>query len=160
MKILHVIAAMLTLSLVASGCSSSESSTNVSGNSDSTVSSATPDEVLQNYVNALAPFKTLGDTDGNPATEFQQVSAALGPLAGSLTDGIIGVPEDISNDAAVTTGSLAVSIDIVVECLSTSPTNCEPFVNNTVDLAQDMGRALARIVPYSSWALDELSSRL
>ena len=95
-----------------------------------------------------------------PATEFRAVSAALAPLGGSLSGGIEGVPEEVSFEAAVATGSLAVSIDMVVECLSTTPTACDSFINNTVGLAQDVGKAMAKIVPYSSWTVADLASRL
>jgi hypothetical protein len=160
MRAVSLLAGILALGLVASGCGGSTPKGADNAADASTTSLVTPDETLQNYVNALAPFKSLGDADGNPATEFREVSSALGPLAGSLTEGIEGVPDGISFEAAVATGSLAVSIDMVVECLSTTPAACDSAINNTVRLAEDVGKAMAEIVPYSSWTVAELASRL
>lgn len=160
MKRLALAYALSAVALAVLGCSDSTSTDGISDSAGAPPTSLTPDEVLEEFVTAVKPLNSVGETDGDPATEFRQVSDTLGPLAGSLTEGIEGVPEDVSYEAAVAAGSLAVSIDLVVECLSTSPTECESFVSNSVTLAQEAGQAISEIVPYSNWTVEELIARL
>lgn len=120
------------------------------------------DQVLETFVDALTPLQSVGDSDGDPATEFREVSDTLTPLVAPLTEGIDGVPEEVTTDAAVAAGALAVSIDLVVECLSTEVVSddCDPLISNSVTQAQSLGQAMAQLVPYSSWTLDELIAEI
>jgi len=147
---------LASLALLGSGCA--QDNDTATANEET----LTADEVLQIYVDGLQPLQTVGETDGNPATEFREVVDTLTPLVAPLTEGIDGVPSDVTNDAAVATGALTVSMDLVVDCLSDSTfgDECDPLVANAVTLAQSLGEAMSELVPYSSWTVEELLSEL
>lgn len=152
MNRLALAAAIISSTLFIAGCGQGGES------SSATSTELTADEVLETFVEGLRPLQSVGETDGDPATEFRQVTEILTPLVAPLTEGIEGVPEDVTTDAAVATGSLTVSIDLVTECLSTESLadECDPLISNSVTQAQSLGQAMAEIVPYSTWTIDEL----
>jgi len=151
-----LLASFVSLALLGSACAQD------SDTSSPTEETLSADDVLQIYVDGLEPLQTLGETDGNPATEFREVTDTLNPLVAPLTEGIDGVPSDVTTDAAVATGALTVSMDLVVDCLSDSAfgDECDPLVANAVTQAQSLGQAMSELVPYSSWTVEELLSEL
>ena len=159
---LHMVAvAALTGVLVLAGCSGSDSNgTSSSQSQDATSLSA--DTVLDRYVAAMQPLRTVGSTNGDPETEFRQVGTSLAALVAPLTEGIDGVPDDVAQEAAVATGALAVGIDLLADCLSTEVLidDCEPLVDNVTTQARTLGSVMADLVPYSNWTAEELTEAL
>lgn len=149
-------ASFVSLALLGSGCAQG------SETSSPTEETLSADEALQTFVDGLQPLQSLGETDGNPATEFRKVTDTLNPLVAPLTEGIDGVPSDITTEAAVATGAMTVSMDLVVDCLSDSAfgDECDPLVANAVTQAQSLGEAMSELVPYSSWTIEELLSEM
>lgn len=144
--------------LVLTSCSSESSGTATDLGSQE----LTADDVVETYIAALKPLRTVGDTDGNPETEFRQVSAELTPLVAPLTDGIEGIPEEVTSDLAVAAGSMSIAIDLAADCLSAGETSagCQALIDNSVTQAEGLGQALAALLPYSSWTLEEVLGEL
>lgn len=151
-----LLASFVSLALLGSACAQGSET---SSPTDGTLSA---DEALQTFVDGLQPLQSLGEEDGNPATEFREVTDTLNPLVAPLTEGIDGVPSDITTEAAVATGAMTVSMDLVVDCLSDSAfgDECDPLVANAVTQSQSLGEAMSELVPYSSWTIEELLSEM
>lgn len=139
------------------GCSQSSDSESRS----STVSSVTSldaNGVLDRFVAALRPLAQLGSSNADPEETFREMSRELTPLIEPLTNGIDGIPSDVTTEVAVATGTFVVGVDLVTECLSAGDTSesCAVFESNALSQSGALGSAMAKLVPYSDWTLDEL----
>lgn len=148
--LLFVGAVALAVSVAACGSTSPTSS-------DAADSGLSADAALQAYVDAIRPLKSIGV---DPASDFRRVEDALGPLGGSMSLGIEGVPDDIAFDAGVKTGAFAVGVGLVVTCMENSPADCEGLIQNAGSLASESSAAMAELLPYSTWTREDFLARI
>ena len=125
-------------------------------------SSITADLVLDRYVAAIQPLRTVGSTNGALETEFREARGSLASLVGNLTEGIEGVPDDVAQETAFATGALAVGIDLDADCLATEILidDYRPFLGSVTTQARTLGSVMADLVPCSNWAPEELADAL
>ena len=150
MNIRLIISSLVLVPLLATGCSSS-SEVSDSG-SDSAEGTFTADQVLDGYLSAYESLQSVTDSKESLLSGLNGFIDGLNPLVAPLTDGIAGVPEQVTFDLAVALGATTVTMGLVVDCMedAASPSECSSLLDSGVTQSGNFGETITELVPFSS----------
>ncbi len=155
-----VIAALLVFAtFITVGCSSAENENNEQTDA---IGILTPDDALNDLIAALSFLGSTNDSKESVIISFNGMINGLYPVAASLSEGIVGVPADVTFEVAVAVGAFATTSQLVVDCLEDASvtSDCDSFIRSATSQSQELGAAIVELVPYSNMTAEEFIERI